>query len=312
MRARVYRSTKNVLHSIGKNYDIHSLSQHTWRFQEDHKWSNEPRKSSLAGNTALQKSSKQITLLGKQTKVNLDSVSLNLVLDMWGVEDKSFDSFRDKYKKYADEKKRKREVPEVFAKWRCLVNQDNTAEEQKWQSIPETAYKVERVLLDGVLFRCENLQIRKGLKTDNSCVICHANISYAVGKQRRAREQIEKCYGRFDDAIYVHFKYPPSKQQLSDATHKKRLDPCKVGVPYLVLGKCTWYMQAEEPHQITGLTQIKPHPEWDKDCPFVKLQDCLALNVAYWPANPFEEVTKESDMVVITHHEEVPVVYNAR
>ena len=177
--------------------------------------------------------------------------------------------------------------------------------------MPATAYKVERILLDGVLFRSDTLQKRKNLKTDNSCVICHSNISYATGRQRRAPQRVEKCYGRVQD-FYVHFKYPPSKDQMKRATHKRRLVPHEVGVPFLVLAKCSWYMQTQQPDEVTGLTRIKPHPAWDKDCPFVKVQDCLSMNIAYWPADPFSEVTDQSQMFVITHHDEVPVMYNAR
>lgn len=263
----------------------------------------------MAGREPLQRSSKQVTLLGKQYKTTLDSVTFGLILDLWGVEDKPFDSFRTKYKKYAERKRRNREEPVAFANWREVASRDNTPEEQQWQSIPTTAYTVERFLLDGVLFRSDILQKRKGLKTDNSCIISHANISYATEKQRTAPQRIEKCYGRLQ-GVYVHFKYPPSKQQLKNATTKRKMDPCKVGVPFLILGKCSWYMQKAVPHINTGLTQIKPHPAWDRDCPFVKLSDCLSMNVAYWPADPFSQVTEESEMVVITHHEEVPVVYN--
>jgi hypothetical protein len=177
--------------------------------------------------------------------------------------------------------------------------------------MPQEAYMVERILLDGVLFRSEKSQQRKGSKTDNSCVISHANISYAVGKQRKALQRIEKCYGRFQD-FYIHFKYPPSKLQLKSATHKQRIDPAKVGVPFLIVGCCDWYMQKAECHSITGLTEIAPHPDWNRDCPLVKIQDCLSMNVAYWPVNPYCQLEPDSNMLVITHHEEVPVIFNAR
>ena len=63
-------------------------------------------------------------------------------------------------------------------------------------------------------------------------------------------------------------------------------------------------------------------------CPLVRLQNCLPMNVVYWPANPMalleklnQEINGEESkssspddphMVVITHHEEVPVVVNRK
>ena len=311
MTACICSSKKNVLHSLGKNYDIHSVTQHSWRFDQDHKWAVEPRKSSLAGNAPLQPAVKKISLLGKQCKVNLTPRMFELFQDLWGVEDKPFDSFRDKYKAYVASCRPTNTPPQTFGTWQYWASKPNTAQMLQWQSMPQTAYKVERILLDGVLFRTDKSQLRKGSITDNSCVICHANINYATGKQRRALHRTEKCYGRLQD-FYLHFKYPPSKQQLTKAIYKQRIDPAKVGVPYLIVGYCDWYIQLPDCQPITGLTQIKPHPEWRRDCPLVKITDCLSMNVAFWPVDPFSEMTEDVTMVVITHHEEVPVIFNVR
>ena len=48
----------------------------------------------------MQKAEKQITLLGKQTRVDLHGVTFDHIMDIWGVEDKRFDVFRDRYKNY--------------------------------------------------------------------------------------------------------------------------------------------------------------------------------------------------------------------
>jgi hypothetical protein len=300
-----------VLHSVGKNYDIHSLAQTSWRFENDHKWTVDARKSSLAGNKPVQKAAKKCSLLGKQRQTALDSRTFGFIQDLWCVEEKAFDAFRDKYKAYQLNSRQRGAVPAAFDKWRCVASRPNTNQEEQWQSMPQTAYMVERILLDGVLFRTEKSQQRKGSKTDNSCVISHANVSYAEGEQRSAAQRIEKCFGRLQD-FYLHFKYPPSKEQLRKATHKRRIDPYKVGVPFLIVGWCDWYRQKSGNHHITDLPLIAPHLPWNNDCPLVKVQDCMSMNVAWWPADPFSAVTVDSDMVVITHHEEVPVIYNAR
>ena len=234
-----------------------------------------------------------------------------LLQDLWGVEDKAFDTFRDRHKAYVLRCRQTRKEPVTFSQWQEVAARPNTPAELKRQSMTNVAYQVNRLMLDGVLFRSDRSQKNKGSKTDNSSLICHSNISYATGKQRKAPQVIEKCYGRAQD-FYLHFKYPPSKQQLQRATHKQRIDPYKVGVPFLIVAFCDWYMQMDEKHEVTGLTQITPHPSWNHDCPLVKIQDCLSMNVVYWPTKPFEPVTDNSDMVVITHHEEVPVRFNVR
>ena len=236
---------------------------------------------------------------------------LELLQDLWGVEDKAFDTFRDRHKAYVLRCRQTRTVPIAFSQWQEVATRPNSPAELKWQSMPNVAYHVSRLMLDGVLFRSDRSQKQKESKTDNSGIICYSNISYATGKQRKALQRMEKCYGRAQD-FYLHFKYPPSKQQMQSATHKRRIDPYKVGVPFLIVAFCDWYMQRGENHEVTGLTQITPHPSWNNDCPLVKIQDCLSMNVVYWPANPFELVTDNSDMVVITHHEEIPVIFNVR
>jgi hypothetical protein len=139
--------------------------------------------------------------------------------------------------------------------------------------------------------------------------------------------QTEKCYGTVNN-FFLHFKYPPTKEQLAGATTKSKIDPLKVGVPFLVVADCAWYRETSTKHPISGLTQIQPHPQWNLDCPLVRMQDCLPMNVVYWPAKPLELLEKltneingeeskssspdDPNMVVITHHEEVPVVVNQK
>jgi hypothetical protein len=321
-----YRSKTNILSSLGKNYDVHSLSQHTWRFDHQHKFTIAPRGSSLAGKRPLKAANKSFELLGKQKPVHLCLRTFQHIQDLWCAEDKQLDTFRDLHRAYECQRKASKQQFSSFADWRVLVSRANTAEQLQWQAMSHTAHEIERVTLDGVLFRSERSQNRKQSKTDNSCIVCMTEIDYTTGRQRRKKTGIEQCYGRVQ-TFYLHFKFPPSKEQLREATFKSRIDPAKVGVPFLVVALCDWFMSSAQPYENTKLTQIEPNQLWNNDCPVVDLQDCLSMNVCFWPANPVavmrqtkadkhrgenDEAMMVTDLVVITHHEEIPVVVNAR
>jgi hypothetical protein len=182
---------------------------------------------------------------------------------------------------------------------------NRTDEEKKWQTMDNTAWKVERVHLDGIYFRSEPYEARKDLVTCNSAIVGFTDVTRDERRQRnntatrtpsRARSGAanEKCYGVIQD-FYLHFMYPPTADQLkSGRLDKGRIDPAKVGVPWAVFVCCRWYEEVAAKHPINRLTQCQYNQFWD-DCPLISLSQCLSMNIQLWPSVPFEEDDYDKD-----------------
>lgn len=332
------RSSKSVLPSLLKNYDVLINSQILWRTDIEQKWSTDARKSSLVGNAALLPAAKVIKLLGRQQLVVLSQRLFKLLQDQWASYNPLFRTFRDNYDKYYKaEKKKPHPNVVLFRNWK--VDQ-NTEEQKQWQKMNKKAWEVGRVLLDGVYFRSQKVQRHKGTKTDNSCITGEVNIDQRTSiRQRNVTVTSETCYGKIE-TFYLHFMYPPSDEQLRAATTKSKLDPSKINIPFVIVAHCDWFVPiATGFHAGTGLPQITPYNNWNTDCPLIRMQDCWAANVAFWPVNPIRKyrnlLTKmfvedassdeddeckeaeesdpyEHDYLVISHHEKVPVILRNR
>jgi hypothetical protein len=138
-----------------------------------------------------------------------------------------------------------------------------------------TVWKVKHVTIDGVLFRTQQSQQRKGSITDNSCIVGYVNV------QRNNRVVKEKCYGVIR-RMYLHFMYPPPSKSTYKLTTAKLKD---IQVPWIVCAWCDWYETlGQDP--ITGLTRIRPNPFWDH-CPLHDMKNCHPSNVVFWPEDPF-------------------------
>ena len=204
------------------------------------------------------------------------------------------------------------------------------------------AWEIGRVTLDGVYFRSQKVQDHKGSKTDNSCISGEVNVDTRQSARGINVSVVEEsCYGIIK-TFYLHFMWPPSTIHLRNATTKGRIDPNKITeVPWLVVADCRWYGPLPNRHAETGLVQLRPDPNWDADCPFIRLQDCHPMNIVFWPVDPLrtyrsllrrimrknfneesddeeseqdeddEEEDKE-DLLVIGHHDVIPVVVRQR
>ena len=202
------------------------------------------------------------------------------------------------------------------------------------------AWEIDRVTLDGVYFRSSKVQHRKNSKTDNSCIVANVNVDERSSSRQRSATVSRNvtCYG-IVQTFYLHFMYPPSNEQLLAATTKSKLDPSKINIPWMVLAYCDWYLpKGNGIHPATGLVHITPEADWNESCPLIRMQDCQSVNVAFWPTDPirkyrnrltrmFKECpssddedekqpehkfAEEDDYLVITHHEQVPVIVRNR
>lgn len=187
---------------------------------------------------------------------------------------------------------------------------------ERWQTMDATVWEIDRVTLDGVLFRSEKCQNNKnnGTVTDNSVL---------TGETEVVREGVttkERCYG-IAETFYLHFMYPSDPARLKQATTKRRINPAQVGVPWAVFAKCRWYEQLPDKHPPhNGLTQCIRNVEWD-ECALIAMQNCFAMNCVLWPSQPINDDLYQQDgslkanmthmnwddeflkYCVITHHE---------
>ena len=153
-------------------------------------------------------------------------------------------------------------------------------EQKKWQTMDNTIWVLERVELDGVMFRSASSQTN--CKTDNSVVLGWTETQREGGELRK-----EKVYGRVSRFI-LHFMYPPTPEQLGRATTKSRIDPKEVGVEWNVFADCsTWYETIDDIHLESGLPQVQRNQFWEV-CPLIAVNHCEPANVVLWPSQPFD------------------------
>ena len=82
--------------------------------------------------------------------------------------------------------------------------------------------------------------------------------------------------------------YPPSSEELKQATCNGRIDPKKIrNVPWCVLVWCKWYEGAGS-NPINGLVQVRYKKNWNQGCPFIDLTHCFPKNCVCWPSVPFD------------------------
>jgi hypothetical protein len=202
------------------------------------------------------------------------------------------------------------------------------------------AWEIGRLTLDGVYFRSAKVQDQKGSKTDNSCISGEVKVDLrSSARHRNVRTVEESCYGVIK-TFYLHFMWPPSAPHLRSATTKTRIDPNKITeVPWMVVADCRWFGPLGQLHE-TGLVQLRPDDDWTQTCPYIRLQDCHAMNVVFWPVKPLrtyrsllqkilsknyneesdeeekeednEDEEDKNDLVVIGHHDVINVQVRQR
>ena len=141
-----------------------------------------------------------------------------------------------------------------------------------------TVWTVTRATVDDVLFRTKPSQIRKGTKTDNSCLMGEVQVELPNGATKN-----QKCYGVIQ-RFYLHFMYPPPKKY----TYKLNLHKLKkLEVPWILCADCEWYEELGV-HSKNGLVRIQPNPYWQRGCSIHNMANSDPVNITFWPEVPFD------------------------
>jgi hypothetical protein len=286
------KGKKNLLVTLQRKYELFWQSQLQWKHDADHVWSN--ARKNLLNKQPVQEQKQHLILLGKQYRRVVSDQTFSWLQDQWAVRSKPYDRFKDSYNTYVRNCNLQKRFPVRFSKWNPFNRDPQTEEEKKkrnqqklWQSMEKTVWEVERLTMDGVLFRTELLEKRKHNKTENSCIVGE---TYTYGRESAQRSRYpEKCYGRIQ-RFYLHFMYPPSPEEWQVATEDGRVDPNKVTtVPWAVFAECTWYEdKGIDPK--TQLTQVQYNAAWtEQQCPLISMDNCYSWNVALWPSVPYND-----------------------
>lgn len=294
LEPHIAKGNKHLLATLRKKYSLFCESQVSWRTDDtDVAWYSDPR--SFISRKPVSEQKGVITLLGKQVEGRANDWLFEQLQDHWAVLHKPYDRFRDRYKTYLGNFNTQNGTrrPAQFHKWVFCSNPANLDEaakqkyddEIKWQKMDRRVWEVDRVYLDGVLFRTEPSQNMKGTKTDNSVIVGE---TYTYNRNNQRKQVKEKCYGRIEK-FYLHFMYPPSPEELAQAKHKRHIVLSKLqNTPWTVLVKCSWY-ETVGVNPDNGLTQVQLAPGWNQGCPFIDLTHCLAVNLSLYPSKPFED-----------------------
>lgn len=286
------RGKKHLLATFQNKYSLFCQSQLRWKYATDHQWTN-PR--SIFGKDSVQPAEGYVVLMGKQIKRGVSDEAFKNLQNEWAIRDKEYDKFKDSYETYETRCKEQKKVPDSFANWNPLRSPTTESDRKKrekqckWQSMTNTVWEVQRLTMDGVLFRTELIQNSKGVKTDNSYVIGETYTSDRQPDQRNTRSRLpEKCYGRLQ-RLYLHFMYPPSDEDLAAATEHGKLDPHKItNVPWAVFALCRWYeVMGVNPRN--QLQQVRYNKQWTSGlCPLICMYSCFSTNCMLWPSTPFD------------------------
>ena len=291
--------SKNLMVTFQKKYAVFREAQVQWRHASDHVWSNN---RSVWNKQPVPEQKHSFVLKGKLKKRTFTGVELGYLQDLWAVRSKPYDVFRDSYYTYVRNCNRKKAAPAPFAQWNPLGNRDPMNEDEKekrdqqlkWQSMERTVWEVERVEMDGVLFRTQPSQKRKHTKTDNSCL---HGLTETSGREGTNRRQVvtEICYGRIV-RLFLHFMYPPSSRELDCATENGKLNPNKIlHVPWTVFAECIWY-EKRGINPTTKLVQVKYNAHWPQGrCPFICMDHCFSENIVLWPSVPYDDNKYDED-----------------
>jgi len=250
-----------------------------------------------------------LVLLGKQRKRTVDDWLFGQLQDQWAIRSKPYDRFKDAYSTYVENCQSSIKEPATFSTWIPLNRDPQTEEEkrkrqeqQKWQSMRKTVFEIDRLQMDGVLFRTELIQIEKQTKTDNSCIIGET-LTYGRNAARSRSTQKERCYGRIQ-RLYLHFMYPPSDEELKCATLKGKIDPYKITqVPWAVFALCNWY-EDKGVNALNLLTQVEYNPFWSErdkgGCPLIAMDHCFSANCVLWPSMPYDDSKYDAEGMLKT------------
>ena len=128
MIKKLGKSKRNIMASIQKNNDLLCQSQLEWRFQKDHKWSNEGKGSSLHIKQAVPVAQAIVQPRGAMWKKKVRASMLQTLENEWTVRGKPFDKLRDRWITYSKNQRRARKKPLKFSDWQ---KSQNLQEEQK-------------------------------------------------------------------------------------------------------------------------------------------------------------------------------------
>lgn len=296
----VAKGKRNLLVTLQNSYSLFCQAQITWRGDAEHNWSKKIDPRSFLSKKPVPTATGTIQLLGKQRKVTACDWLFAQIQDHWTVLSKPYKRFRQRYETYV---RNCNSNPLPFHNWKSFRpnpsespenEQKRYEQERTWQSMNTQLWDVERIALDGVLFRTEPSQIRKGTISDNSYIIGETNVQ----DEDTHVTTREKCYGRIQK-IHLHFMHPPSSEQVKQATDACRLDPYKISnIPWCVLLECKWY-KVHDINPNSGLVQVQHRGNWNKGCPFIDTSHCFARNCMLWPSSPFDQQRYDASGVLL-------------
>ena len=114
------RGSRNMMRSLGKNYDIYEQCQTTWRFEGQ--WSSSPRKSTMASHREVQLNEGEVTLPKAKRPGRLNDEGLFLVGALWATVNKGFDKMRDRYVAYRGKQNKTRKAILSMRRWKPRGN----------------------------------------------------------------------------------------------------------------------------------------------------------------------------------------------
>ena len=127
----------NVMASIKNHYEILEACNQN-RLTEDIAWTSDALRSTPAGLAAKPdsafKTDRCVSALGASTKGKLSPSDLLQIQDLWAIENKGYDAFRDRFARFNRGRGRHRKVSTI-AEWQSPRHVGFTADEKLWQTM---------------------------------------------------------------------------------------------------------------------------------------------------------------------------------
>jgi hypothetical protein len=130
MIKKLGKSKKNIMASIQKNNDLLCQSQLEWRYQKDHKWSNDGKGSSLHLKQPVPLQQGKVQPRGGMWKRKASRSVFQALENEWTIHNRDFDRLRDRWSTYAKRHRRSRSK-RPFVEFREWIQQQDLPPEHK-------------------------------------------------------------------------------------------------------------------------------------------------------------------------------------
>ena len=265
---KLAKGTRNIMASINNHYGILEASLLN-RATAEMTWTTPARRSSIAGvaekaDSAL-RTDRCVRPLGASVKSKLTPEEFILLQDLWSIEEKGYDKFRDRFATFNRRRPNSKKVSNIND-WKSSRKNIISDQEKIWQTMTADIKVYRRAEYAGYKFA--DYKTQKNRKSDDS----HFRVEYREQIGRSSQTVLKQAYASIRQ-IFVHAMYPGGPEKV--VVEGRWLEN---------MGKCP----------IAGTNLVRHNVNASFNQPgrqkFTFLETCYHMPVALWPFDPLNKL----------------------